>query len=65
MIEELQVNQPSLPQAGLMDELKPVEEGLLPCEMDNIACEMCQSEHYYELDEDNWYLIGLAHKFKY
>jgi hypothetical protein len=49
-----------------MSQLKPleVESGRLVCNEGIAACSLCNTEFYFELDEDNWYFLGLQHKFK-
>lgn len=40
-------------------------DGRLPCEgVLGLACNLCQTGYGYQLDDDNWYLIGLQHGYK-
>ena len=39
------------------------EDSIQECD-DEIVCKICQSNVYYILDEDNWYMIGFEHGFK-
>lgn len=38
------------------------------CDVNNYTsrlCELCQSDVVYEINDDNWYLIGIAYGLKY
>lgn len=41
-----------------------VDDYVMECDGEDV-CQICKAQVYYQLDDDNWYMIGFEHGFKY
>ncbi|CAD8122281.1 unnamed protein product [Paramecium sonneborni] len=50
-------------QLNIISNAMDVDDYIQECD-DEDVCQICQASMYYQLDDDNWYMIGFEHGFK-
>ncbi|CAD8198034.1 unnamed protein product [Paramecium pentaurelia] len=61
--EESKIIQSLKQQLNIISNAMDVDDDIQQCD-DEDVCQICQSSMYYQLDDDNWYMIGFEHGFK-
>ncbi|CAD8207804.1 unnamed protein product [Paramecium octaurelia] len=61
--EESKIIESLKQQLNIISNAMDVDDYIQECDGEDV-CQICQASVYYQLDDDNWYMIGFEHGFK-